>query len=135
LPLVEADAQRVGQTLLNLVSNAIKFSGEGGVIRVRAMVDGDHLRCEVQDQGPGIAEEDVPRLFQRFTQLDMGTTRAVGGVGLGLSICKALIEAHGGQIGVTSEPGEGSTFWFTLPLSQPASRSAKAGPSIEALRG
>lgn len=135
LPQVEADAQRVGQILLNLVNNAIKFSGDGGVICVRALVEGDHLRCEVQDQGPGIAEDDLPRLFQRFMQLDMGTTRPVGGVGLGLSICKALIEAHGGQIGVTSTPGIGSTFWFTLPLCQPPSRSANTEPSIEALQG
>lgn len=120
LPMIVADGQRLGQVLINLVNNAIKFSGEGGTIRVRVGVEGDRLRFEIEDQGPGIAEADVPRLFQRFTQLDMGSTREVGGVGLGLSICKALVDAHGGEIGVKSELGKGSNFWFTVPRGNQA---------------
>lgn len=110
------DPQRIGQVLTNLLFNAIKFTPEGGGIAVRASVDGDFARCEVIDTGIGIGHEDQQKLFQRFSQLDMSNTREAGGTGLGLSISKTLVEAHGGQIGVESEPGKGSTFWFTLPL-------------------
>jgi len=118
LPTLEADPQRVGQVLTNLVNNAIKFTPVGGRITLRAETAGQELRCEVQDTGIGIAPEDIPKLFQRFTQVDMSSTRQIGGTGLGLSIAKALVEAHGGSIGVRSERDQGSTFWFTLPLSQ-----------------
>lgn len=125
LPDVVADEQRVGQVLANLIGNAIKFTQEGGTIRVRASVttcdrDGKaarFLRCEVIDTGPGIAPHDLPRLFQRFGQLNPGNTRATRGTGLGLVISKSLVEAHGGEIGVQSQLGVGSTFWFTLPLN------------------
>jgi signal transduction histidine kinase len=79
------------------------------------MRDGE-LVTEVKDTGIGIAPEDVPKLFQRFQQIEMGATRRAGGTGLGLAITKALVEAHGGRIGVESQPGIGSTFWFTLPI-------------------
>jgi PAS domain S-box-containing protein len=116
LPVIRADPQRVGQIITNLVSNAVKFTPEGGRIRVHGRLDlQGRLRFEVEDTGPGIAEGDVARLFQPFTQLDMSFTRQAPGTGLGLSIAKALVEAHGGTIGVRSEPGAGSTFWFTLP--------------------
>ena len=115
---MEADPQRVGQVLTNLIGNAIKFTPEGGKIRVNAAREGDaFVRVEVVDTGYGNAAENMPRLFQRFTQLDMTSTRRAGGTGLGLSIAKALVEAQGGAIGVTSKPGEGSTFWFTLPIA------------------
>jgi signal transduction histidine kinase len=97
------------------VGNAIKFTPEGGTIRVRTSLDGEGLRIEVIDTGIGISSVDMERLFQPFTQVDASNTRAAGGTGLGLSIAKALVEAHGGAIGVESEPGQGSTFWFTLP--------------------
>jgi hypothetical protein len=116
LPVLKADHQRIFQVLVNLVSNAIKFSAEGQRVVVRAFPAGDQLRCEVVDQGVGIASEHLPRLFQRFSQLETGNTRSAGGTGLGLSISKALVEAHGGRIGVESAPGQGSIFWFTLPL-------------------
>jgi signal transduction histidine kinase len=119
LPPMMADAQRVGQVLTNLISNAIKFTPEGGQIQVTARQERDHVLCEVVDTGDGIRPDDLPRLFQRFTQLDMSTTRQKGGTGLGLSICKAIVEAHGGHIGVRSEMAKGSTFWFTLPFSPP----------------
>ncbi len=118
LPPITIDPQRIRQVLLNLVGNAIKFTPEGGHIRVVARMEGDRLRCEVTDSGPGISAADQARLFKPFTQLDMSNTRRAGGTGLGLSISKALVEAHGGEIGVVSELGRGSTFWFTLPTPQ-----------------
>ncbi len=108
------DAQRIGQVLTNLIHNAIKFTPEGGRVRVRAYKADDHAVCEVQDTGIGIAKDDMARLFRQFSQLEGG--RQKGGTGLGLSIARSIVEAHGGAIGVTSEgPGSGSTFWFRLP--------------------
>jgi PAS domain S-box-containing protein len=117
LPLLQADPLRLTQVINNLLSNAIKFTPPGGRVTVRAAVTDGRLRCEVTDTGIGIAEADQPKLFQRFSQLDMSSTRAASGAGLGLSIVKAIVEAHGGTIGVESQPGEGATFWFTLPLA------------------
>jgi PAS domain S-box-containing protein len=110
------DPSRIAQVLTNLVGNAIKFTDAGGDIRVQAFVRDGRLVTEVTDTGWGIAPEDVPKLFQRFQQLDMSHTRKAGGTGLGLAIAKALVESHGGSIGVESAPGRGSTFWFSLPL-------------------
>jgi signal transduction histidine kinase len=121
------DRQRVIQVLTNLMANAVKFTGRDGQVVVRAFEAGGSLVTEVRDTGMGIAAEDLPRLFQRFTQLDMGIARKVGGSGLGLSICKALVEAHGGQIGVESAPGMGSTFRFTLPIVAAATSSDPKG--------
>jgi len=118
LPPVFADEQRVMQILINLVNNAIKFTPPGGRIRISARPDGSQLRIAVEDNGVGIASDDLPKLFKPFSQLDMSDTRPAGGTGLGLSITKALVEAHGGTIGVDSEPGKGSCFWFTLPLAK-----------------
>ncbi len=119
LPQLHADPQRIIQVLTNLVDNAIKFSPQGGTVRVTSFVRGTtdpELVTEVSDTGEGIAPEDLGKLFQRFQQADMSSTRKASGTGLGLSIAKALVEAHGGTIGVRSELGKGSTFWFTLPL-------------------
>jgi signal transduction histidine kinase len=117
LPLVLADDLRVEQALGHLIGNAIKFTPAHGAVVVRAYAGGDRLVCEVEDTGTGIAPELLPKLFKRFTQLDMSATRTAGGTGLGLSIAKALVEAQGGTIGVRSQPGAGSVFWFTLPLA------------------
>ena len=125
---LRADGIRVIQVVSNLVGNAIKFCTDGS-ITVRARLEGDAVLTEVADTGPGIAPEDMPRLFNRFQQLDMGETRAAGGTGLGLAIVKELVEAHGGAVGVTSRLGEGSTFWFTLPLS-PAACARQADAAV-----
>jgi PAS domain S-box-containing protein len=114
------DPERIGQVLLNLLGNAIKFTPRGGAIEVRVSQEPGEVRIDVQDSGIGIADSDLPKLFQKFYQIDPSTTREKGGAGLGLSISKALIEAHGGRIGVNSQPGSGSTFWFTLPDRMPA---------------
>lgn len=108
------DQGRIGQVLLNLVGNAIKFTPPGGMITVRARHEGGDIRCEVVDTGIGVSEEDLPKLFQRFTQLTPGVKRGKG-AGLGLSISKSIIDAHGGRLGVESREKEGSVFWFSLP--------------------
>jgi two-component system phosphate regulon sensor histidine kinase PhoR len=118
LPPVRADASRIEGVVVNLVHNAIKFTPAGG--RVEAAVDRFELdgrpcvRVAVVDTGAGIPAEDIPRLFERFYKADK--SRASSGTGLGLAIVKHVVQAHGGQVGVESEVGVGSTFWFTLPL-------------------
>ncbi|MNX66884.1 Sensor protein DivL [compost metagenome] len=121
---LEADAQRIGQVLINLIGNALKFTPPGGHVTVRLKREADALVCEVEDDGPGIPPEEQVKLFQRFSQLEAGKRK--GGTGLGLAISKALIEAHGGRIGVRSTPGQGSTFWFRLPLAPAALRNVPA---------
>jgi PAS domain S-box-containing protein len=122
LPAVEGDPDRLVQVLTNLLSNAVKFSERGGRVVVRAEVvrwtlaERDALRFSVRDEGPGIPSALLPRLFQRFQQLDASDERAKGGTGLGLAISRALVEQHGGRIGVDSQVGWGSTFFFELPL-------------------
>lgn len=108
-----ADEQRLWQVLMNLIDNAIRFTPAGGTITLRVRPDGEALAFEIADTGIGIAQRDHERLFERFVRL--GSAHGRGGLGLGLSICKALVEAHGGTIGVRSELGRGSTFWFILP--------------------
>jgi signal transduction histidine kinase len=113
------DPERIERVLDNLLANAIKFTPAGGRIRVRAGLEGDWLRCEVEDSGVAIAPEDLSKLFKPFSQLEAGK-KEKGGTGLGLSISKTIVEEHGGSIGVCSEVGKGSTFWFTLPLHRPS---------------
>lgn len=113
LPIAAVDAHRIEQVQSNLLHNALKFTPSGGTVSVRACAEDGTIRVEVVDTGIGIAEEDLPKLFRRFSQLPSGGAK--GGTGLGLAISKAIVEAHGGRIGVESTPGKGSTFWFTLP--------------------
>lgn len=118
LPHVWADPRRVRQVLRNLVENAIKYSPEGGSIVIRVEPRPDSLETSVTDSGLGITPQHLDRVFDRFYQADSASTRRVGGAGLGLSICKAIVEAHEGEIWVESQPGVGSTFHFTLPLAR-----------------
>jgi signal transduction histidine kinase len=117
LPLVLVDPRRTRQVLRNLVENAVKYSPEGGPITITAQVQAESVQVSVADQGLGLDPEHLDRVFQRFYQVDSASTRKVGGSGLGLSICKAIIEAQDGEIWVSSQEGKGSTFYFTLPLA------------------
>jgi signal transduction histidine kinase len=117
LPLVLADEARVRQVLDNLVSNAIKYSPQGGPIRIGAWLDGPDVTVYVADRGIGIPAGEQGRLFDSFYRVDSGLRRQTKGTGLGLYLCKAIVEAHNGRIWVRSEPGKGSTFFFTLSPS------------------
>jgi PAS domain S-box-containing protein len=115
---VYADGQRLVQVLENLLSNAVKFSPPGSeVIVTLHPADSNWARVEVTDFGPGIDKQDTLKLFEKFQQIESAESRSRGGTGLGLAVCKAIIEAHGGRIGVVSESGKGSTFWFELEQS------------------
>ncbi len=143
--VVVADGTRVRQILFNLLANASKFTGEGGTItlsatRTRAplpvpserstdeprMVSQDVVWVSVIDSGIGIREEDIPKLFKEFTQVDTSASRQAQGTGLGLALSKKFVEMHGGTIGADSIPGRGSTFWFILPTDGPVRRPAWA---------
>ncbi len=122
---VVMDPFRISRVVRNLVSNAIKFSRPGGEVVVALSEGPRSVRIEIQDTGIGISEENKVRIFEKFYQVDPSPTRARGGAGLGLSIAKALVVAHKGKLGVRTELGVGSTFWFTLPKSGP---TAGSGP-------
>ena len=117
---VTGDPVRLGQVLTNLIGNAVKFTNAGGVtVEVDCVPDaGSRVRFRVTDTGIGIAEQDIGRIFQSFTQADSSTTRQFGGSGLGLTITRQLVELMGGEIEVHSTPGQGSTFSFSLPLER-----------------
>jgi len=117
LPRVRADRDRVGQVLMNFVSNAIKYSPNGGDVVISARHAGDFVNVSVQDHGMGITREDQKQLFTKFYRIDNALTREIGGTGLGLSICKSIIELHGGKVWVRSKMGEGSTFTFSVPVA------------------
>ena len=114
LPRVMADAERIGQVLVNIVHNAIKFTPAGGRITISTRMEGGNLLVSVADTGIGIDSEDLPRVFERFYKADK--SRSGGGTGLGLAIAKHIVQLHGGEIRAESQPGKGSTFTFTLPL-------------------
>ena len=138
---IVADHLRIRQILYNLLSNASKFSAGESTITVRAgriaaslpvadalapdgfrLVAREAVRVAVHDTGIGIAPEDMPRLFQAFSQVDSSASRESQGTGLGLALCRQLVELHGGRIGAESAPGQGSTFWFELPVDGPAAQ-------------
>jgi signal transduction histidine kinase len=117
LPVVEAEPDRIRQVLVNLLTNAHEYSPEGASIDVTARVVGDDVEIAVNDNGPGIPQEQLDHIFERFVRGDAGLTQRVGGTGLGLAISKSLIELHDGTIEVDSEPGRGSRFAFRLPVA------------------
>ena len=120
LPMVRADRNRVRQVLLNLLSNASKFTPESGKLKVEAIRENDWCRISVVDNGIGIKKDDQERIFEQFSQLNSNLAKEEGGTGLGLAIVKQIIEKHGGRIWVESEYGNGSRFTFTLPLAAAA---------------
>lgn len=115
---VNADEDRIGQVLLNLVGNALQYTPPGGKVTIRALRQGDEVHFSVSDTGIGIAAEHLPHLFTRFYRVDKSRSRAGGGSGIGLTIAKHLVEAHGGRIWAHSQgSGKGTTFTFTLPIA------------------
>lgn len=117
--VVRWDPQRMSQVLRNLLSNAAKFSPRGGVIGIRAYAEDGWVAIEVTDEGVGIADEDLPRVFEKFFQADMSQTRSFGGVGMGLFLAHEIVERHGGRIEVRSRKGKGTTFRVLLPVELP----------------
>jgi signal transduction histidine kinase len=115
---IYADVQRIGQVINNLIQNARQYAGSGVKVVFQASIEKESLLIAVIDSGPGIPIEDLPRIFDRFYRGEKSRNRLYGGIGLGLTICKYIIEEHGGRIWAESTPGEGSTFYFTLPVIQ-----------------
>ena len=124
---IKADRRRLRQIFTNLISNGIKYSPDEGILKIKLLKASDGWRIEVTDQGPGIAPENVSKLFSKYRQLQNPDGKERTGTGLGLSISKALIEQHHGRIGIISSPGEGSTFWFELPSDCSAGARSKDG--------
>jgi signal transduction histidine kinase len=123
LPLVDVDPERIGQVLRNLLGNAVAHTPVGGEIAVTARAGDGEVSVSVQDTGAGIPAEHLPYVFDRFYRADPSRARQTGGAGLGLAIVRQLVVAHGGTISVTSEPGQGSTFTFTLPTQTSSSQT------------
>ena len=112
------DTDKITQVLYNIISNALKYSPEGGTVTYRLRDRGDLLEISVSDQGMGIPKENVDKIFERFYRVDKARSRQMGGTGLGLAIAKEMIEAHGGSIWAKSEEGKGTTIYFTLPMAR-----------------
>ncbi|NIQ00880.1 MAG: response regulator [Nitrospinaceae bacterium] len=117
LKILPADRRRLKQITLNLVSNAIKYTPEEGSIEIKILREGKFAKVRIKDTGVGIKKENQAAIFSEFRQAERSRDEAMGGTGIGLALTKRLVEMHGGEIGVESEEGKGSTFWFTLPLN------------------
>jgi signal transduction histidine kinase len=129
--LAVADASKIAIVLSNLVKNAITFTNEGGHIAIRGSLDSEFVKVVVEDDGVGIPAKALPRVFDRFYQVKSHLTRRHGGMGLGLSVAKGMIEMHGGRIWAESKGGMGSTFTFLLPLEKKNDASDPAQPFVE----
>lgn len=110
------DAQRLGQVLTNLLTNAITYNQPGGEVRLSLAMQNGLVLITVADTGPGISEEAAPHVFKRFYRADKARAHTPGNAGLGLAICKSIIEAHGGMISFTTQPGQGTQFTVQLPV-------------------
>jgi two-component system sensor histidine kinase BaeS len=117
LPLINIDPHRIKQVLRNLLENAVAHTSRGGRITIEARQEGGQIKVSVVDTGEGIPAKDLPNIFERFYRVDKSRARATGGSGLGLTIAKRLVEAHGGRIEARSKLRKGSRFTFTLPLT------------------
>jgi signal transduction histidine kinase len=126
LPRVEADSGKIVQLMTNLLSNAMKFTPDNGVVSIKVEkersveTNTDFIKVSVSDSGVGIKPDEVPLLFEQYRQVSSSTKTKEKGTGLGLAICKLIVQAHGGTIGVTSELNLGTTFTFTLPAQTEA---------------
>jgi signal transduction histidine kinase len=118
LPEVKADPDRISQVLSNLLTNANKYAPKGARVRLTAAKAGDEVEFAVADNGPGLGEEELDHVFERFWRAQSGETQEVGGTGLGLAIAKSLVDLHGGAISANSVPGKGATFRFVLPIAR-----------------
>jgi signal transduction histidine kinase len=123
LPFCNIDSHRISQVLYNLLDNAVVHTPGGGIITVTATEHNKWVEISVSDTGEGIPAEDLPNIFERFYRVDKSRSRATGGHGLGLTIAKRLVEAHGGKIEAQSEVGKGSRFTFTVPVSPDSASS------------
>ncbi len=128
---IEADGTKINIALSNLVRNAIQFTEPGGHVTIRLEEDSGYLKVSVTDDGIGIPAKDLPRVFDRFFQVEGHLTRRYGGMGLGLAVAKSMIELHGGRIWAESEEGKGSTFTFLLPFQQTGISSSTVKPFTE----
>lgn len=135
LPPIWFDKARVTQIVINLVENAIKFTGSGGKVSVSVRRSGELAELEVRDTGEGIPPEHLPHVFERFYQVDRSMRRQHGGTGLGLAVVKSLVELHGGSVSVESQVGSGTTFWVRLPLAAPGPREDGPAVALEAMGG
>ena len=112
---ITADRDRLGQAITTMVDNAVRFAPDGGHVTVTCLAHGASARVEVLDDGPGVGAEDATRVFDRFYQADPARDRSSGTSGLGLAIARAIVEAHGGRVGVDARPGGGARFWLEIP--------------------
>lgn len=131
---VSADSDRLIQVVVNLLSNAIKFSPPNETVILRLTSSANAVEVRVIDKGRGVPEKYQTLVFERFKQVEESDYSSKGGTGLGLPICKAIVEQHGGSIGVDSEEGKGSQFWFTLPLTQEAPAAVPSGELVDTVR-
>ena len=116
--MVDGDQERIEQVIMNIVSNAIKYTADGGIITMTAGISGKNVFVKISDNGVGIPEKDLPNLFERFYRVDKARSRATGGTGLGLSIAKEILNQHKGDIRIESVYGEGTDVTITLPKAE-----------------